>query len=172
MCNVEWRNLFPAASVTHLPKINSNHSPLLIKLHGNQRQAMHRPFHFQGAWFKHSEFHKVVQLVLNKENCLLTNNASLAITIVDWNKSTFGNIYKKKRGILARIAGIQKFITNHHNNHLLKLDTKLRKDLNDILAQEEILWYQNSREDWIRSGDRNTNTKYYHASTVVRSSRN
>ena len=73
-----------------------DHSPLLIKLHGNQRQAVNRPFRFQGAWFTHSEFHKVVQLVLNKEICLLTNNASLSITLVNWDKSTFGNIYKKK----------------------------------------------------------------------------
>ena len=37
MSNVERRNLFPAASVTHLPKINFDHYWLLIKFHGNQR---------------------------------------------------------------------------------------------------------------------------------------
>ena len=92
------------------------------------------------------------------------------MSLVNWNKSTFGNIYMKKRRILAHIAGIQKCIANHHNNRLLNLDTKPRKYPNDILAQEEILWYQKSKEDWIRSDDRNT--KYYHALTVVRRSMN
>ena len=54
MCNVEWGNLFPASSVTHLPKINFDHYPLLIKFHGNQKQAAHQPFHFQATWFTHS----------------------------------------------------------------------------------------------------------------------
>ena len=42
--------------------------------------------------------------------------------------------------------------------------------MDDILKQEGLLWYQQSREDWIVSRDRNT--KFYHASTLVRKSRN
>ena len=39
-----------------------------------------------------------------------------------------------------------------------------------VLEQDEVLWYQKSREKWIVLGDRNT--KYYHTTTIVRRKRN
>nr|GLL36006.1 uncharacterized protein LOC109174175 [Ipomoea trifida] len=56
------------------------------------------------------------------------------------------------------------------NNGLIKLETKLRKELDDVLHEEEIYWYQRSREQWIASGDRNT--KYYHLAAKIKRSRN
>lgn len=56
------------------------------------------------------------------------------------------------------------------NRRLLKLEEKLRRDLEEVLCQEELLWFQKSRGEWIKSGDRNT--MYYHASTVVKRNRN
>ncbi|KAF7842623.1 putative ribonuclease H protein At1g65750 family [Senna tora] len=56
------------------------------------------------------------------------------------------------------------------NGRLLKLEGELRKDLNETLAQEEMLWFQKSREQWVKHG--NKNTKFFHAQTVVRRKRN
>lgn len=46
----------------------------------------------------------------------------------------------------------------------------LQKELDIVLEQEEVLWYQKSREKWVVLGDRNT--KFYHTSTVVSRKRN
>jgi len=35
-------------------------------------------------------------------------------------------------------------------------EASLQKEYNDVLRQEEILWYQKSRENWVKLGDRNT----------------
>lgn len=42
----------------------------------------------------------------------------------------------------------------------------MKKELEEVLYQEELIWFQKSRENWIVSGDRNT--KFYHAATVVK----
>jgi len=39
-----------------------------------------------------------------------------------------------------------------------------------VLEQEEVLWFQKSREKWIALGDRNTT--YFHTSTIIRRRRN
>lgn len=59
---------------------------------------------------------------------------------------------------------------NQPIHRLLKLQNNLKKELEAVLGQKELLWFQKSREEWIISGDRNT--KYYHASTMVKRGRN
>lgn len=42
--------------------------------------------------------------------------------------------------------------------------------MDEVLNQQEMLWFQKSRMDVIRDGDRST--KYFHLSTVIRRRRN
>lgn len=94
----------------------------------------------------------------------------MAKVLTKWNVSTFGNIHAKKRKLTARMEGIQRCLCNQPNHRLLKLHIKLKKDLETVLEQEELLWFQKSTEDWIVLGDRNT--KFYHASTMVKRGKN
>ncbi|XP_057999242.1 uncharacterized protein LOC131178309 [Hevea brasiliensis] len=52
---------------------------------------------------------------------------------------------------------------------LQALELKLKKDLALVLDQEEIMWFQKSREHWIIDGDRNT--AFFHASAVLKGSK-
>lgn len=52
------------------------------------------------------------------------------------------------------------------NLFLENLEKDLQNELHEVLAQEEILWYQKSWAKWIVDGDRNT--RYYHTKTVIR----
>lgn len=54
----------------------------------------------------------------------------------------FGNIHTRKRKLSARLEGIQRAMSNSHSTNLIKLDKKLHKELNDVLEQEELLWFQ------------------------------
>lgn len=79
-----------------------------------------------------------------------------------------GNLFQKKKELLARIGGIQRIL--YSSTDLRVLEENLLNQLNDILAREEILWRQKSRLQWTMDGDRNT--KFYHASTLIRRHRN
>lgn len=100
---------------------------------------------------------------------LLVNLNSIAVTLKDWNVSNFGNIFKKKRKLLGRLSGIQNALARGAHTRLLKLETKLQ-ELDEVPKWEELYWFQQSREDWITSG--NLNTTFYHASLVMKRGRN
>lgn len=53
---------------------------------------------------------------------------------------------------------------------MMNVEAELRKELDIILWQEEVYWFQKSREQWIKFSD--GNTKFFHAQTVVRRKRN
>ena len=61
LCNDQWRLLYPEATVHHLPRTCSDHSPLLLQLHWSVPPPNKRPFCFQAAWLTHEEFPEVIQ---------------------------------------------------------------------------------------------------------------
>lgn len=71
---------------------------------------------------------------------------------------------------MARIVGVQRCLAENRTRKHIILEAKLRKELDEVLHQEELLWYQKSRVDWIRDGDRNTT--FFHLSTIARRWRN
>lgn len=77
---------------------------------------------------------------------------------------------EETKELIARIDGVQRSLNHQPRNHLIKTDRKFLKELDKVLEQEELFWFQKSRENWIVSGDRNT--KFYLASALVRRSRN
>jgi hypothetical protein len=46
----------------------------------------------------------------------------------------------------------------------------LQQEYNHILYQKEMLWYQKSREQWVKFGDKNSS--FFHAQTIIRRKRN
>lgn len=81
-----------------------------------------------------------------------------------FNKEVFGRIFKRKRKIEARIKRIQRTLERVDSLSLLHLEQALQHEFNHILFQEELLWFQKSRENWVKLGDKNT--AYFHAQTV------
>ena len=157
ICNDQWNVSFMEASVLHLPKLHSDHRPILVRF-GRSLKKMNvvRPFRFLAAWLTDQSFQSLVA----KEWCNSKGYTRAAHDFVDkvsvWNKENFGNIFKRKRNLLARLNGIQHALEKFDSNRLLELESKLKTELETILSQEELLWYQKSRREWISCGDRNT----------------
>lgn len=63
---------------------------------------------------------------------------------------------KKKHNIERRLQGIQCSLERVDSVRLIYLQRDLQKEYDEILAQEEIHWYQKATVDYIKIADRNT----------------
>jgi len=76
----------------------------------------------------------------------------------------------KKEKLLKHITVVQDLLEQAQTDDLLKQEAELIKELDMVLEQEEMLWYQKSREKWVVHGDKNTS--FFHTSTIIRRRRN
>lgn len=87
-----------------------------------------------------------------------------------WNKDHFGNIFHKKKRIIAHLDGVQRAMASDPSSSLVNLENHLIKELDIVLEQEKELWALKSRINWMVLGDRNTS--FYHVSAISRRKRN
>ncbi|KAJ7982509.1 Ribonuclease H [Quillaja saponaria] len=130
-----------------------------------------RPFRFEAAWISYDSFAALVEDFWDHRDGHVTDSLSIFTDVLkNWNHTVFGNIFRRKRQLMARLKGIQTALCKSVNYFLLDLKKDLLQEYNDILKQEEVFWFQKSRERWVKLGDRNT--QYFHTSTLFRRKRN
>ena len=66
----------------------------------------------------------------------------------------------------GRLRGVQRELDVRVTSDMVQFEKALQTEYREILKQEEILWYQKSREKWVCLGDRNTHL--FHAQTIIR----
>lgn len=67
-------------------------------------------------------------------------------------------------------GGIQRALENRNSKSLIRFELTFKKELDQVLTQEEILWHHESRKDWVLHGDRNST--FFHQKTLTRRRRN
>ncbi|GLT77972.1 hypothetical protein SLA2020_495240 [Shorea laevis] len=170
-CNADWKLNFSEASVFHLPRVHSDHCPLLLDLDPSKHAFGKRPFKLEKFWVDHPEFQALVQecwgvVDQNTTQCLdvMMKKAKL------WSRATFGNLFKRKKKIMARLEGIHRFLSINHSSFLTTLEKELANEYSEILKLEEDLWFMKSRTNWILDGDRNS--RFFHITTLKHRSYN
>ena len=118
------------------------------------------------SWITHSDWDSFVWN--NWEHNLPLGEAitNFAGKVAVWNREVFGNIFRRKKSVLAKLGGIQKAMETHSTRNLRTLELELREELEDILLQEEMYMRQKANSDFINLGDQNA--KYFHARTKSR----
>ncbi|KAH9673337.1 reverse transcriptase domain-containing protein [Citrus sinensis] len=159
LCNSDWLIKFADNSVLHLPKVASDHRPVLVRFAGAEyRHRGTRPFRFLAPWLTHEHFNSFVKKVWDPQAHYRDAASHFVQAVQKWNREVFGNIFQRKRRLMARINGIQAALE------------RLRNELETVIGQEEILWWQKSRKDELLHGDRNT--KFFHQKIIARRRRN
>ncbi|XP_062020980.1 uncharacterized protein LOC133737451 [Rosa rugosa] len=107
-CNDLWKLAFPEAFIQHLPRMKSDHCPLFLQSNSSViTTGANRPFRFQVMWMGHISYNQFVHDQWKSYNGTLQDKVvQLACDLNKWNSTVFGNLFKKKRTLLARIAGI------------------------------------------------------------------
>nr|GMD01122.1 LINE-type retrotransposon LIb DNA [Ipomoea batatas] len=169
--NLDAQNSFPEAKSAILPRTHSDHHPIkFIGVAGRPPRKENRPFRFEGAWLRREDYKTLWNNVWNDPNRdLLSTIAEVTSQSKEWNKNVFGNIFKRKANLQARIKGVQESVYYPNSNGLQVLENKLIAELDQVLVEEELLWFQKSRRQWVQDGDRNT--AFYHKSTLIRRNR-
>lgn len=74
--------------------------------------------------------------------------------IKSWKGNSFEPVLRKKKEYLARLNGVKGCIQRNDNYSKMRTsEKKLRTELNFILKQEEIMWFQRSRTTWMVDGN-------------------
>ncbi|XP_072064539.1 uncharacterized protein [Arachis hypogaea] len=170
--NQDWRLMFPEAYTEVLARLHSDHCPLFTRCKMAKRVTKgHRPFRFQAAWMTHPLFRNIVDTAWNRgAPDVVKYLLEVQKDVTSFNKKVFGNIFVKKRELERLLNDVQITLESREDQQLRIKEQVLHHELNAVLLQEELLWYQKSREQWVRCGD--INTKFFHLQTVIRRKRN
>lgn len=108
LANLEVQSLFPSLTVSYLPRITSDHSPLLVRWEV-KAPRISAGFIFQRMWADHANFNTPMATDWAKPMagppglkfwCKLVR---LKHTLKNWNWTIFGDVFKKKSVLLDKI---------------------------------------------------------------------
>ena len=79
-----------------------------------------------------------------------------AMDLKAWSSVTYGQIPKKIQEKRKRFNFLVQLNRDGHFDEEIK---QVRKDINDLIDNEELYWCQQSKAHWLKEGDRNR--KYF-----------
>uniref|UniRef100_A0A803PB82 Reverse transcriptase domain-containing protein n=1 Tax=Cannabis sativa TaxID=3483 RepID=A0A803PB82_CANSA len=168
----QWCLLFPNASVCHLPIYGSDHAPLCLNMRGVNEKLCY-PFRFLEVWTSSKECGEVIDRAWAQHIPVWHSNRfqrKLQITKQElkcWNLNKFGFVDRRLKDLKHSLGLIQGAPVTQS---LLENEAGIQLEILELEAKMERIWKQKSRENWLKYGD--NNTKFFHASTVVRRRQN
>ena len=90
-----------------LPRVGSNHCPLLVEVGGVSKG--HSAFKFENMWLKDEGFVAMVEWVLflgSPSFILARKLKALKDDLKKWNKEEFGDLAFRKKNLLSELLGL------------------------------------------------------------------
>ncbi|KAK9232243.1 hypothetical protein WN943_022488 [Citrus x changshan-huyou] len=88
-CNDEWVQKFANSQVMHLPKLDSDHRPILVKFDRASRQASGaKPFRFLASWLTDGRFKTFVSETWRGSGDYVNSAGHFITEVRKWNKET------------------------------------------------------------------------------------
>ncbi|XP_061373061.1 uncharacterized protein LOC133315448 [Gastrolobium bilobum] len=131
--NLQWTLEFGDATAQTLPRVLSDHNPLLLKLEKQSQHWQHRPFRFMATWMDHPSFDTLMEDKWNKTEEISRMLPRFVPHLHKWKR-------EKSR---------QKWIDDgDKNTRFYHLKTVLHRSSNKILKLKDELqqWIENPNE--------------------------
>ncbi|KAI9115855.1 hypothetical protein K1719_012785 [Acacia pycnantha] len=107
LCSGYWHEKFEDVEVRVLPRLCSDHHPLMIQTARENKSWRPRNFKYEAMWKSHDQFDYVMTASWRRNEEAHVNLATLQLDLIKWNKEVFGQLEGWKRRILNRLNGIQ-----------------------------------------------------------------
>ncbi|KAI9121265.1 hypothetical protein K1719_008298 [Acacia pycnantha] len=117
-CSVSWLEKFVDAEIRVLPRICSDHHPLLVRLSRGHEGRRQRLFKYEAMWKSHELFNNVLERSWRFNGEAHDKLAVLQVDLSKWNKEVFGMLEGRKRRLYNRLNGIQKSLESSRNPFL------------------------------------------------------
>lgn len=155
----------PECSVRNLHMLKSYHRPILISLKPDKNRGI-RPYRYLASWMYHADFRNIITSSLNDELPVGDNLKHFQDSVQEWNKRVYGIIFVRKRRLISDLERVQKVLEVLYSQTLHRLEYELSQEVEEVLAHEELLWFQKFRAEWLKNGD--SNTSYFHRRKLAR----
>ncbi|KAI9107229.1 hypothetical protein K1719_021838 [Acacia pycnantha] len=145
LCNISWLEAFENAEVRIIPRLCSDHHPILVNLNADMHRPRVKQFKYEAMWQMHEQFKEVMKHSWRGEEEVHKKLLTVQQELMSWNKEVFGKIEGRKRRLMNRLNGIQCCIAERNNPFMFQLEMELEEELMSTLRQEEVMWFQKSR---------------------------
>lgn len=172
LCHNEWLVNFPEMRLEGITKGASDHNPLVLSLEDKLNWGP-KPLRCYDSWFLHPNFREfVLKEWRNLPNLSLFNKLkALKCPLKVWSKENFGSMDCKIFKLEMAVHDLQKLGESRPLNEVEC--ARLRASQNHLqawLIRRERIWRQRARSYGFSLKDHNT--KFFHASTLVRRKKN
>ncbi|XP_077249093.1 uncharacterized protein LOC143888523 [Tasmannia lanceolata] len=176
LVNEEWLQVFPTSYVQYKNPGLSDHSPIIV-LTSPVHNTGGKPFKFHNMWLSDTSLYEVVERAWNSKirgNPIFIIFKKLQGTkraIKDWNRNSFRRVDILAPQIRKTLDEIQTKVAVDPRNSCLRDEEKaIREKFIQIAKQEESLFHQKSRVNWLNLGD--SNTEFFHSAMSMRRNQN
>ena len=88
-------------------------------------------------WLLHLDFHRIVRKAWPDDVPLQRAILDFTRKAKKWNYEVFGNLFARKKRVLARLNWTQKALAENPSESLMRLENQLIDEYSSILLQEE-----------------------------------
>ena len=127
---------------------------------------------FEAMWTREEGYRKVIEaawdpLNANPDVQIRDRIKCCQAHLKTWNRREFGNVNRNLKQKQSRLQQLEALNLLHESTEEIQA---LKKEINEVMIREEMMWNQRSRALLVKYGDQNT--KFFHAAASNRRQKN